>query len=322
MADWIEPSMAETSPVGDAARTGDAAAPWQAEQPAVSSGRRSGRPTWALPLVLCALVTLIAVVAYAQLSGAPSVSDPLRVAAPEGPERVLPEDPGGQEIPGIDLTILHPEQVSGISEDARNFLNQDPWVDSNLSPVLIDVIETGASDAAEVQIIEEIDIPITFEGAVAGSTQVEEVAAASASTPASTPQSSTTAQASVVEAARPAAPPIPQASADEGQRASDTAPTVDSRAGPSTGLLASAPTGLYVQEGSYGTLTRAQVAYANLLREAPEQMIALRPAYHQVEVNGQTWVRLYLTGFESGAAARQMGGSLGRRQNQWLVFNG
>ncbi len=321
MADWIEPSMAETNPEGDAARAAEDDAPWRAQ--GAWSGRRPGRATWVLPSVLLALITLVAGAAYTQLWRASSAPELLRVVAPTGPERVLPEDPGGRQVAGRGLVILHPEQDSVIDEDAWDFLNQDLSPGASFSSVLAEAIEPQEPDTTQVSIIEEFDIPIRLEGALLGKDQTGLPAAALASSPQPLSlQPTTTAQASVAEATRPAAPLVSQApsSDDEVARPSATTPVVDQRPGPA--LLAAAPTGLYVQEGSYGSLTRAQEAYANLLQEAPAQIATLEPLYHQVEVNGQIWVRLYLTGFESGAAARQVGGRLGRRQNQWLVFNG
>ena len=92
--------------------------------------------------------------------------------------------------------------------------------------------------------------------------------------------------------------------------------------GAEPGLVAVAPTGLYVQEGSYGTYAAAQQAFVALSARAPTMMSGIQPIYHQVDVDGQTRYRLYLTGWLDETAARTAAPYLGRTQSTWLVKNG
>ena len=320
---WTEPSMVESHGTQDYAQTAQGsydAASHISDQ--MLRGRKTSwsRTKWGLALGLSSAISLMAFFVYSQSTNSQASPGSLRVAAPDGAERSRPADPGGLKIPGDELIVLDPQKRIAVNQNLVS--NLDPNTRSNNADTSFPrtLINSDISDVSgsDIQIIEEIEVPPRPKSNFAAAPQ------SSGLEPVANSDSLVSVAIDMGEASSPnqinlqGTPQVTQEDVKAQEALGDSRPQQTE----AVSLLSAIPSGLYVQEGAYGTLTRAQTAYEALLRAAPSDMAGLKPSYHQIEINGRTWVRLYLTGFDSKINARQMGTNLGRSSSQWLVFNG
>lgn len=256
------------------------------------------------PFIILAALFLIAILAYgayaswnAWQSTAAAPAEPVFISAFEGPERIVPADTGGLQIEGTTLSVLNPEAeiVNGelapppappVAEQGEGFVAEtDITIAETIETVVVAPVVTDPNFRADVSrpVTRPADVPSAF--------------VAPQPEPAPTPEP--VAEATPAPATPAAAAPVAEA-----------------------GLVTSAPSGLYVQEGSYSSLANAKQAYASLVARNSSAMSGIDPSYHKVVVNGQTYYRLYLTGFLDSPAADMVGFNLGRNRSNWRVVNG
>ena len=317
-----EPNLAEIS--GEHARAATAAggAFWTFEAGrGTPQENRRHLPRALIASAILLLVGLLGFAAWSQFQARTQIIEPVFIAAPLGPERVVPENPGGIQIPDQGLGVLNPEIVTSepnlnaltITTPAANIATSAPTDDAIIIEEQLPVNHTGANATtaaatpgnttpADAILAEGISTePLSAEPLSAESTP----AAAVPSTGATSAATQTNLSDIIIPAPRPASVLLssPQPT---GQNASSL-------------IVTTAPSGVFVQEGSYLSFETAQSAYAELQRRAGSRLSGINPLYHQVEVNGQTRYRLYLTGFATTTNAELLGGALGRNQDSWLV---
>ncbi len=296
LADMAEPNMTEMRGLEVKAAVSTAFTEPQkktfARTSQIAHGDKNSR-RFVLVSILTLLTALVAFAAYSQFMGPRPLNEPIRIVAFDGPDRIIPADPGGLQVEGQDLSVLNPEiqattsAVISTSFPSGELEAIEPIPFPALSALDLALgLQPSPMIDEELTIIEDIDIPIIFEGAVAANS---------------------------IDSALDA---IVQTSTSSMIMVPETEISTSSR------LLAVPPISLYVQEGAYLTLNAAESAFAALLRSAPIQLDGIKASYFETEVDGQTWFRLYLTGFSDGTSAREIGANLGRSERQWLVFNG
>ena len=100
------------------------------------------------------LLALLAFGTWAQLRNTAAPSDPVRITAAEGPERIVPEDPGGLQIADQDLGVLNP----GALLDDGTLMREPTVPAAQLDPDPIP--DTADQGQAEIIVQNDIQIPL------------------------------------------------------------------------------------------------------------------------------------------------------------------
>ena len=302
------------------------------------------RTSWALiGVAILVLLALLGLAVWSQVRGTPTFEEPLVIAAPTGPERVVPADPGGFVVPNQDLGVLNQGVLNqGVSATGPNpalsspgtqvaiptpsfddfeIIEDLPDTRRVIDPALAQLVDAAgfenlpAAGARRAEV--EIPVPIPAGAEAATGTAVGDTTGDATGAATVAP---TTALPAFAPRPRPAdiPPRLPRATQLSG---SGRTPASQPDAGDGL-LVTTAPRGLYVQEGAYATLESAQAAFATLQQRGGERLADIAPQFHRVEVDRQTIYRLYLTGFETLSEAAIIGSTFGRDESNWFIRNG
>jgi cell division protein FtsN len=220
------------------------------------------------------------------------------IAAPQGPTRVAPDNPGGMVVPDQDKLVY--ERLTGDGDDGTEQLMAPPEEPTALPPARDGVTPTGPltgpapTVTAEAPPEEELEPPsITI-------------------TPAPAPDIVAT------------APPQPEATAPTPTPAAPAAGTSIAEIEPDIAAAqaaeVSATAGVaVVQIGAYETDALAAGAWQDVKSRNTDLLSGLKPDIKMVTVNGKTWYRLRVGPFTTRDAATDLCAALKTRGRDCLV---